>query len=248
MQSSIVRFDRDDQCRTMRLRGMFPAVSGKRHSGRIATWEAKPTTGRDRAASWMMRRPRRTLYHARMILDPDAGTTLEIRFERFVEERREGLTRFLINLGAHGEDARDIVQEGMLRLLRYRNTSPPDEWTPLSYRIVLNLHRDWQRRNAVRGTAALAGRDAEDEAASPFAESPEQRAIHHQQLAMVRVAIESLSPRCREVYLLNRLNGLTYPAIAIHCGISVKAVEKHISNALRELRRLVDRTTSGNQE
>jgi RNA polymerase sigma-70 factor (ECF subfamily) len=35
---------------------------------------------------------------------------------------------------------------------------------------------------------------------------------------------------------LNRIEGMSYTEIAEHCGISVKAVEKHISKALRLLR------------
>jgi len=38
------------------------------------------------------------------------------------------------------------------------------------------------------------------------------------------------------VYLLNRIDGLSYSQIAQHCGISVKAVEKHIGKALSLLR------------
>lgn len=162
-------------------------------------------------------------------------------FRRFVEDRREGLTRFLVNLGVGSEDARDIVQDGMMRLLRYKDSSPADEWTPLSYRIVLNLHRDRLRRESTRGTPVSLGHVAWESDLPSTIESPEQLAIDRQHLVMVRDAIQALSPRCREVYLLNRVDGLTYPAIADRCGISVKAVEKHISNALRDLRRRVDR-------
>jgi RNA polymerase sigma factor (sigma-70 family) len=164
-----------------------------------------------------------------------------VLFERFVDERRDGLVRFLINLGAGSEDARDTVQDGMLRLLRYKDTAAPEEWTPLSYRIVLNLHRDRQRRESTRGVSVTIDHEhARADLPSP-SDSPEQHAIDRQQLMRVKEVIESLSPRCRQVYLLNRMDGLTYPAIADRCGISVKAVEKHISHALRELRRLVDR-------
>jgi RNA polymerase sigma-70 factor (ECF subfamily) len=38
------------------------------------------------------------------------------------------------------------------------------------------------------------------------------------------------------VYLLNRINGMSYAQIAQHCGISAKTVEKHIARALQGLR------------
>jgi DNA-directed RNA polymerase specialized sigma24 family protein len=34
------------------------------------------------------------------------------------------------------------------------------------------------------------------------------------------------------VFLLSRTQLMTYPEIALHCGISLKMVEKHISRAL----------------
>ncbi|MFL6577461.1 MAG: sigma factor-like helix-turn-helix DNA-binding protein [Povalibacter sp.] len=34
------------------------------------------------------------------------------------------------------------------------------------------------------------------------------------------------------MFLLSRVQHMTYPQIAVHCRISVKMVEKHISHAL----------------
>lgn len=166
-----------------------------------------------------------------------AGSATHEAFDRFVAERRVPLQRFLVNLGVAAEDARDLVQEGFLRLLRYRDRADPAEWTPLAYRIVLNLHRDRQRQAAQR-EATVPLELAEAPSHEP---TPEHHVADHQQLMLARQAILELPPRCREVYLLNRVEALSYPAIAARCGISVKAVEKHISRALRELRSKVDR-------
>jgi len=38
------------------------------------------------------------------------------------------------------------------------------------------------------------------------------------------------------VYLLHRMEGMSYSAIADHCGLSKKTVEMHISRALAALR------------
>ncbi len=49
-------------------------------------------------------------------------------------------------------------------------------------------------------------------------------------------AIDSLPPRCRLVFVLNRFEELSYQEIADQLDISVKTVENQISKALKSLR------------
>jgi len=48
--------------------------------------------------------------------------------------------------------------------------------------------------------------------------------------------LRHLPPKCRNVFALNKLNGLTYTEIAESEGISVKTVENHMIKALKILR------------
>ena len=151
------------------------------------------------------------------------------RFDRFVRECVPLLERFLGRLRVAPDDIEDVAQESVARLLRYRETEAPEAWTALLYRIAINVVRDRARH----------GRHEPSEAAGePIATepSPEQHASDQQALARVRAAILGLPPRCRAVYLMHRVEGLSYPEIARRFGISTKAVEKHMSHALRELR------------
>ena len=52
----------------------------------------------------------------------------------------------------------------------------------------------------------------------------------------LRVALDELPPRCREVFQLSRVAGLKYAEIAAALGISQKTVEAQIGKALRILR------------
>ena len=154
------------------------------------------------------------------------------RFDRFVRESAPLLERFLGRLRVGSDDVQDVAQESIARLLRYRDSEPPEAWTALLYRIAINVARDRARRDrgAPRGDAT------EPEAIAAADASPEQHASDQQALARVRETILGLPPRCRAVYLMHRVEGLSYPEIARRCGISTKAVEKQMSNALRALR------------
>lgn len=52
----------------------------------------------------------------------------------------------------------------------------------------------------------------------------------------VQRAVAELPPRCREVFELSRVDGLTYDEIAEALGISTKTVEAQMGKALRVLR------------
>jgi len=54
-------------------------------------------------------------------------------------------------------------------------------------------------------------------------------------------ALAQLTERCREVFLLSRVGHLSNKKIASRLDVSVKAVEKQITSALRELGKEVDR-------
>lgn len=156
-------------------------------------------------------------------------------FDGFVRTQRDALVHFLQRRTRSVDDAEDLAQESLARLVRYRGHAP-ETWTALLYRIAVNALHDRSRRAASRHVAlhvSLDGEVAELAAAEP---SHEQRTASQQELAALQRALLRLPERCRQVYLLNRIEGMTYNEVADHCGISPKAVEKHIGRALRLLR------------
>lgn len=164
----------------------------------------------------------------------------ESAFVAFLETESDSLVSYLRGKQLEPEDARDVAQDAQMRLLRYRGHAA-DTLRPLLYRIALNLVRDrWRQR--VEQRAELGQAQAMDvEVLAADQPGPEQLAAQRQELERVRHAIGALPAHCRGVYLLNRVEGMSYPAIARHMGVSVKAVEKQISKALALLRLATDR-------
>ena len=128
--------------------------------------------------------------------------------------------------------AEEVVQDVMLELWRRRERLDPNGsaqaylFQATRNRALNHLrHLQVQRRTAVR----LAGDDARD-ASAP------SRLVAQEIDAALRGALDELTPRCREVFELSRVQGLKYGEIAATLGVSVKAVEAQMGKALRVLR------------
>ncbi len=73
--------------------------------------------------------------------------------------------------------------------------------------------------------------------APAFDSSPAEQGMAADELSSaIDAAIAGLSDRCREVFLLNRQQGLSYAQVADTLEISVKTVEIHMARALAALR------------
>lgn len=143
----------------------------------------------------------------------------------------------LAQIGAQaGADARDIVQDAFRRLLERGSETVVANPRAYLRTIVQNLLRDRAKLRARRHADAHAPIDD-----SIAIDEPDPHRLLHARDALRRVdaAIAAMPSRRRDIFLLHRVDALDYAQIASHMGVSVKSVEKHITLALRELRRAV---------
>jgi RNA polymerase sigma-70 factor (ECF subfamily) len=89
-------------------------------------------------------------------------------------------------------------------------------------------HDAWERR-------AAPGPGGEE----PHVASPEDALMATDLASAAARAVEQLSARNREAYLLHRQHHLTYAEIATVLGVTPKAVERQIGRALKALRALL---------
>lgn len=164
-----------------------------------------------------------------------------VDFGVFLREHRAALAGFLRRRLPTEEDAEDVVQESMMRMLRYSESEPAVAWKPLLYRVATNAACDHARRRASRFSGDYISLD--DEEIASGAPLPEQVIEDEQELAIIGKAILRLSPKCRQVFLLHRMEGMTYSEIAVHFGISESMVRKYISKAIAHLAAVVAQAT-----
>ncbi|MEY4641405.1 MAG: hypothetical protein RLZZ227_1399 [Pseudomonadota bacterium] len=129
-------------------------------------------------------------------------------------------------------DADDVAQETWIRLLRYEGASDILSPRSMVYTVAAHVACDQERMSRARHGklhSSLEERDFDIPSREPSVEQVVESAEAYRNLCR---KIERLPPKCRQVFLLSRMHGMTYPQIAAHSDISVKMVEKHISHAL----------------
>ncbi|WP_260597417.1 RNA polymerase sigma factor [Sphingomonas endolithica] len=75
--------------------------------------------------------------------------------------------------------------------------------------------------------------------------TPERVAADRQELAAVAALIGALPDRCREVFTLRKLHGLSQREVATRLGIAESTVEKHLVKALASLADAIGRGGNG---
>nr|WP_316629322.1 RNA polymerase sigma factor [uncultured Brevundimonas sp.] len=167
----------------------------------------------------------------------DAGLEAE------VNRLRADLIAYLLRKtrNANEGDAEDVVQEAFARFHRAGHTLGAPDARPLLFVIARNVQRDRWKADG-RETARRSDHDVHDLDNGPRGLASatldaETGLIQRQDLAAAAAVIRALPPKTRSAFLLHRFEALTYRQIAGRLGVSVSMVEKHIAEALRQLKK-----------
>lgn len=154
----------------------------------------------------------------------------QLCIQEVIRKHHDSLIRFLRRRLNIAEDANDVAQEAYIRMMKYEGSRDIKSPSAMLYRIAVNVANDHGRAAQVR--AASSHVQIDDYELVSDVPSVERDISARQDLDQLLDVIDALPPKCKQVFLLSRARGMTYPQIAAHCGISVKMVEKQISRAL----------------
>jgi len=132
--------------------------------------------------------------------------------------------------------AEDVVQEAYVRFSTIRQGGGPVE-QPVAYlfRIVRNLALDWLRRmNADHRRNTDFRHAAGDENG---AASPEDEALHRDELRLVTAALSALPQRTQRAFEMHRFDECTFQEIAERLDVSVTTAYRLVQDALVHLMR-----------
>jgi RNA polymerase sigma-70 factor (ECF subfamily) len=141
------------------------------------------------------------------------------------------MRKILLGRGWTYEEAEDLMQEAFLRMQEYcerggQVRQPQGFLVRTVLRLAINARRD-EHRNLYS--------DLQSEDLTLILDTsptPDEVLAAEECLESMRVALDAVSRRTRDILFMHRLDGLSYAQIAQRAGLSISAVEKHIASAL----------------
>jgi len=144
-----------------------------------------------------------------------------------------GLVLFASQYVMYEEDAEEIVQDFFVRVWQRRDqvnqtgTLKPYFFTSVKNSSLNFLYKQKHQDKLIQEIVKISENNLLYQP-DVFVMSDLQDAI--------RKAVNSLPPKCREVFILSRINGLKNEDIANKLNLSKRTVETHVSNGLKQLR------------
>lgn len=154
--------------------------------------------------------------------------------ERYYDE----LLRFFAHSVKDVHEAQDLTQQTVQRVLERRYAGGEVENVrALLYEVARNLlidrHRQLQLRRHESDDVLL-------DHAAPAACEPEVVYAGQQRVQLLVSTIEALPPRCRQAFILHKIEGLPQAEVAHTMGVSLNMVERHIMLAVATCRKALN--------
>lgn len=161
-----------------------------------------------------------------------------------IAQTRPELTAYFKRKGLSAFEAEDFAQETLMRFLKAGYDAAAPDAIPKIFRIARNHWIDFLRsaargRSGVPPANSVVDNEVLDNLGDP---SPpiDVQIVNREDLDIVLGAIKKLPPKCRTAFELSRFEDFSYDEIAKRMRISKSAVEKHISEALKRISRVLE--------
>lgn len=171
-------------------------------------------------------------------------------------DRTQALDRFLAGIERRAfrmaqiatgneDEALDLVQDAMLKLVQNYGDRTEGEWGPLFHCILQSRIRDWYRRTRVRNRLRefFHGPQDEEEREDPLEQvpgradvAPDEELKRKRACAALDVALRALPLRQQQAFLLRIWEELDVAQTAKAMGCSEGSVKTHLFRALQALR------------
>ena len=143
----------------------------------------------------------------------------------------DSVRSYLFYRGAEKEQASDLAQDVFLRLWEKQLDIDPKTARYLLYKIAGDMFISQYRREELEMNYRKSLKNDRTDL------SPEDQMRYKELFTNYTKALAALPEKQRTVFLMARMEGLTYKEIADRLNLSVKAIEKRMSLTLAHLRK-----------
>jgi RNA polymerase sigma-70 factor (ECF subfamily) len=158
--------------------------------------------------------------------EPPAQETRGALIEKIFREHNSSLLRFLQARLSSSQDAREVAQEAYVRLLQLDSPGAIGFLRAYLFKTAANLATDRLRHRRVTQL------NVNEDFFSLEPPTPHDTLAAQQDLDVLSEALDELSPKCREVFMLRRLGNLQTDEIARRTHIGPRMVRIYIAQAL----------------
>jgi len=163
--------------------------------------------------------------------------------DQFLSEIEKRAYRMALIATSNRDDALEIVQDSMMKLVnRYSNKHATD-WPPLFHRILQSTIRDWYRRSKVRNSLRQFFFSSDQENSTDYMDTfttydsqPDEQLKKEMTVQQLDTALHALPLRQQQAFLLRQWEGLDVKQTAHAMSCSESSVKTHYSRAISALR------------
>ena len=181
-------------------------------------------------------------------LEPPYSTLEE--FLKYIERRAFHMARLSTR---QIDDAHDIVQEAMYKLIeKYANKQPLD-WKPLFFTILNSKITDYYRRNSIKDKIFFKSKAITTEgdyysnwesysATASVTSEPDSQLLQQRNIHELSRCIEQLSHRQKQAFMMRCWEGYSTQETANLMACSEGSVKTHYSRAISKLKNILEVT------
>lgn len=161
------------------------------------------------------------------------GDERALWLSKFVLPHEPALRAWLRRKRVVGLDIDDIVQETYARLAAMASVAEVRDPRTYAFQIAHSVIMSYLRRARIVSIRAAADVEELDTAALEL--SVERGWESRDELQRLSEVIGSLPDKCREVFILRRVEGLSQREVAQRLGLAESTVEKHMARGIKVL-------------
>lgn len=153
-----------------------------------------------------------------------------------VAQMRPALLKYFLRKTGSAAEAEDLTQDVLIRSLTHAHWKSFEEAKGYIFRTAINRWNDRYQELKIRARTVGWNRPGEEDLGTES--PPEAVLIVREELKQILRALEGMNERTRTVLVLVKLEQMKVAVVAERLGISVRAVNKHLSKAIEVLIRV----------